>query len=78
MPASDRTFDATVAAPDVILRGVGRILVMDDEDYIRHVVADILEMLGYEAVCCEDGEKACALYQEALEGGGRSSLSLWI
>lgn len=52
-----------------ISEGTGRILIMDDEDFIRDVVADMLDMLGYECVTCENGQQACSLYKQALEAG---------
>jgi two-component system cell cycle sensor histidine kinase/response regulator CckA len=47
------------------LRGQGRILVMDDEEMVRELLIDMLERLGYEAVCAADGEEAIQLYHEA-------------
>ena len=47
------------------LQGQGRILVMDDEEMVRDILSNMLEKLGYEAVCAVDGEEAIRLYQEA-------------
>lgn len=52
-----------------IQEGIGRILLMDDENFIRDVVVDMLDMMGYECVTCENGQQACALYKQALEAG---------
>lgn len=52
-----------------ISEGTGRILLMDDEDFIRDVVVDMLDMMGYECVTCENGQQACTLYKQALETG---------
>jgi PAS domain S-box-containing protein len=51
------------AAPAAPLRG--RILVMDDEEGIRRVLARILVAAGCEVVAAAHGEEAVARYQEA-------------
>ena len=47
----------------------GRILVMDDEEPILDVMADMLDRLGYQADCVRCGEEAIVLYREALSNG---------
>jgi CheY-like chemotaxis protein len=42
---------------------------MDDEELIRTLVQNILELSGYRPVTCEDGASAVELYREALERG---------
>jgi nitrogen-specific signal transduction histidine kinase/AmiR/NasT family two-component response regulator len=49
--------------------GHGRILVMDDEEIIRDVAAEILSHLGYEPVVCRDGAAAIDLYRAELSTG---------
>jgi CheY-like chemotaxis protein len=41
-----------------------RILVVDDEDYVRELLADILEREGCEVVPAADGHEAMALFEE--------------
>jgi signal transduction histidine kinase/CheY-like chemotaxis protein len=48
-----------------------KVLVMDDEEYMRSAVSELLDLLGYEAVATRDGAEAVARYQEALDGGRR-------
>ncbi|MRR05435.1 MAG: PAS domain S-box protein [Deltaproteobacteria bacterium] len=45
----------------------GRVLVMDDEENIRDVVAEMLDFIGYEATLSRDGEEAVSLYTQALQ-----------
>jgi PAS domain S-box-containing protein len=45
----------------------GKVLVMDDEENIREVVAEMLRFLGYEVTLSRDGEEAVSLYMQALE-----------
>jgi PAS domain S-box-containing protein len=49
-----------------ILKGQGRILVMDDDVGVRDMLKNLLQRLDYEVVCAEDGEEAIKLYQEDL------------
>ena len=51
------------------MTGMGRILIMDDEEIVREVTAIMLDKLGYEVFTVEDGEEALTLYQEAKEDG---------
>jgi CheY-like chemotaxis protein len=39
-----------------------RILVVDDEDYVRELLRDILESEGYEVVLADGGREALALF----------------
>jgi len=47
--------------------GSGKILIMDDEEYVRRVSKEILEALGYEPVLSRDGQEAIAAYSEAMK-----------
>lgn len=47
----------------------GKILVMDDEENIREVVAEMLHFIGYEVALSRNGEEALSLYTQALESG---------
>jgi PAS domain S-box-containing protein len=49
--------------------GSGRILVMDDEEALRKLLAQILHRLGYEVECARDGMEAIELYQKAKDSG---------
>jgi two-component system, cell cycle sensor histidine kinase and response regulator CckA len=45
-------------------RGKARILLVDDESVVRDVGAKMLESLGYDVVCCQDGAEAVSLYED--------------
>ncbi len=45
--------------------GSGKILVMDDEEMIREMLADMLEPMGFSVVCTGDGESAVQAFDEA-------------
>jgi signal transduction histidine kinase/CheY-like chemotaxis protein len=46
-------------------RSKGKILVMDDEEIIRDLAAELLNQLGYEVSLVKDGASAIAVYQQA-------------
>lgn len=52
-----------------LVRGKGRILVMDDEELIRDALRYILTGLGYEAALACDGVEAIKIYKDARESG---------
>ncbi len=49
--------------------GKAKILVMDDEPFVREVVAEMLDFLGHQALCASDGEEAVSMYRQAMEKG---------
>jgi PAS domain S-box-containing protein len=57
------------ASDECLQTGAGRILVMDDEEEIRRLLAQILARLGYEVECARDGPEAIELYQIAKHQG---------
>ncbi|HEY6010193.1 MAG TPA: ATP-binding protein, partial [Nitrospirota bacterium] len=52
-----------------IIRGSGRILVMDDEEMIRDVAGRILAKVGYEVESAADGMEAITRYEQARSEG---------
>ena len=48
-------------------RSSGKILIMDDEDFIREIASEILEFNGYAIESCADGNEAVDLYKAARE-----------
>ena len=49
------------------LHAGGRILIMDDEDFIRAIATEILQYKGYEVASCADGREAVDLYRSARQ-----------
>ncbi|MGA7827737.1 MAG: ATP-binding protein [Geobacteraceae bacterium] len=49
------------------VRAEGSVLVMDDEEMIRELAAEMLEHLGYEVTTCASGEEAVWKYRMAKE-----------
>ncbi len=66
LPSSYATTDF---ANQVLPKGRGRILVMDDEQSIRRMVQDALTQFGYEVSAAEDGQAAIDIFSEAQAHG---------
>jgi PAS domain S-box-containing protein len=69
LPASPQTPASVPREPQGTYTGSGRILIMDDEDFIRDTVSAMLRSLGHEPVCVKNSEEAIAvLAQEKATG----------
>jgi PAS domain S-box-containing protein len=70
LPASREAQPASrEESESAIMKGKGRVLVMDDEDMILTVAGNMLSHLGYEAVFAGDGMEAIELYRQGIETG---------
>jgi len=49
---------AAVQKTETIIRGHGRLLVVDDEEMIRNLAREMLEFFGYTVTVCKDGQEA--------------------
>ena len=65
LPASDKIVPEKEKVK--LIKGHGRILVMDDEASLRKVVGRMLKNLGYESEFAKDGAEAIWMYKEAQE-----------
>ncbi|MFC1867175.1 ATP-binding protein [Thermodesulfobacteriota bacterium] len=52
---------------DKLIKGQGRILMMDDEASLRKMVGKMLVMLGYESEFTKDGAEAIEMYKAAKQ-----------
>lgn len=55
--------DRTVSAPEK-LQGVETVLVVEDEQVVRQLVCDVLDMLGYTTLVAADAEEALRISEE--------------
>ncbi len=69
LPASDETQQPEQMVEKHIIKGTGKILVVDDEETVRDVAQQMLNLCGYEAECVSDGAEALELYRKALAAG---------
>ncbi len=67
LPASKAQVADQLSGGAAELGSGGRILIMDDEDAVRHVTGTIIEQLGFEAAYAIDGQEAIDRYQRALD-----------
>ncbi len=69
LPVSQSPRMASTEENNGLLLGSGRILVMDDEKFIRDLAAVMLKNLGYHVTLAESGETALEIYRNALKSG---------
>jgi CheY-like chemotaxis protein len=62
LPTSDRPLTETPARSTKDLTGLGRILVVDDEEIVRRTARHALERYGYEVLVANDGAEAVEVY----------------
>ena len=66
-PASARTVTAEKDALDSADKGIGTILLVDDEETVATVALELLEALGYTVLLARDGGSAIKTYMEHKE-----------
>ena len=52
-----------------MVKGEGRVLLMDDEECILEAAGEALQYLGYTVDCARDGQEAIEKYKKELESG---------
>ena len=65
LPASENPEIQTETEAQRLFVGKGKILVMDDEDFIRKVAVQMLNKMGYEVSVAKDGIEAIEMYRQA-------------
>ena len=69
LPASNETqVLADQKSPEICV-GQGNILVMDDEDPIRQILGEMLDVCGYTYQTAKNGKEALAIFSQAQEKG---------
>lgn len=69
LPALEDVIVVEGGPEEIIAKGKGRIMIMDDEEIVRNVVCDMLSYLGFEGIEARDGHEALALYERSLREG---------
>jgi signal transduction histidine kinase/ActR/RegA family two-component response regulator len=69
LPVSVEGTPIPAARATPIVRGQGRVLIMDDEEVVRRVASKIVSTLGYEVAAATDGRDAIEQWQRAHEQG---------
>jgi PAS domain S-box-containing protein len=69
LPAAEEVPAESEDAESRVVKGEGKILVMDGEEDLRNVAERILLKLGYEVACVRDGTEALERYEKARQSG---------
>jgi CheY-like chemotaxis protein len=69
LPASEKKSVPRKAEGEMVGRGGGRVLLVDDEEMIRKSAHEALTRLGYDVTLAADGAEGARMYQEAVEAG---------
>ena len=67
LPASQKAIATAAQGPTPKGDGSGRLLVMDDESFIRDLLTRLFTHFGYEVDSAADGDTAVAMYRTAYE-----------
>jgi CheY-like chemotaxis protein len=71
LPAAEESAVQNLPEDVVAQSGCFRILVMDDEQIILDVVAEMLQLLGHDVEKVSDGAEAILAYRRAMNAGRR-------
>jgi len=69
LPASEPVASASGAKPADAQQNTGRILIMDDEEVVRGMIAAMLQHHGYDTVLAAEGTQALRLFDENIVNG---------
>jgi CheY-like chemotaxis protein len=69
LPASEKNVSSDKAVQQRAVTGVGRVLIMDDEEMVRQVAGEMLKTLGYTVEFARHGAEAIEMHQNARESG---------
>jgi PAS domain S-box-containing protein len=76
LPASDSDIVEKTSAPLIeggLIKGMGTILLVDDEEVIREVGQEMLEMMGYRVIAVGSGKEAIEKFAAVKDGTGEVS-----
>ncbi len=67
LPLSEKAAEPVSVSQAATRGGHGRILIMDDESFIRDILGRLFTYFGYEVGYAKDGAEALSAYQSAVE-----------
>ena len=67
LPATLNEIKDTKRPGTLNFRGEGKILVMDDENFVRDTASDMISFLGFNVVCVKDGVEVIKEYKSAYK-----------
>jgi signal transduction histidine kinase len=69
LPAAEQEVIESPIDERTVIKGQGKILVMDDDEMVRDLLANMLDQLGYEVTLAQNGFEALDLFSSAREFG---------
>lgn len=69
LPATGRSPGEEAQKAAAVVKGSGRVLVLDDEEIVRKAVRRMLKELGYDCEATEDGSETLRRYREEAQAG---------
>ncbi|MDH5680942.1 MAG: PAS domain-containing protein, partial [Spirochaetota bacterium] len=69
LPAAGSEIPVDKSIAHKIIKGKGKILLMDDDEMVLKRTGDLLEYFGYHVIKAKNGEEAIELYKEEMETG---------
>ena len=69
LPAHEEPLGGELPLQEELPLGHGKVLLMDDQEFILEITGEILTALGYQVETAEDGQKAIELYKRAKKRG---------
>ncbi len=66
-PLSGKSENISAVREDMIMKGHGKILIIDDEDIIRKTAEEILKESGYSVIAVDNGLNGLEIYQQNPE-----------
>jgi PAS domain S-box-containing protein len=66
LPAS-KTISSSSTSKELLHKGTGKVLIMDDEEFLLDIVGDILVSLGYTTVKVHNGQDALKVYKDEID-----------
>jgi PAS domain S-box-containing protein len=74
LPASEKSIVETNLVEESFHKGTGRVLIMDDKDYIRNILSKMLNSMGYEVTTASNGYEAIEIFIDAQMSGNPFSV----
>jgi len=69
LPASEKHDVDYLPKSQLIQKGQGKILIMDDDDMVREVAGEMLSVLGYEVEYAKDGNEVLQYFMDSKQAG---------
>jgi signal transduction histidine kinase/ActR/RegA family two-component response regulator len=64
LPVSQQTSETAIVQPKVVQVSKARVLLVDDDENIRSVISDMLDLLGHQVMAAPCGEDGVKLFQK--------------